>query len=342
MSLQSFVSEFLTFLEKREERLLSWGFYNIRWTAADIEADFPSEAPESLQQDWENFAAQGRTLTSVIQQMQQRNLLYLVPDAPSYYRTRFAEGVRLLANLRQMFKESDWATGPRLVSDIKLHLAPRQFPRRDHSAASVWQRLRPLCPPAQASLIERCFFALASQGGRAMTFSGFQVRAFEHIIQRYGSAGFTGSVISAGTGSGKTKAFYIPAFLRMAPELNSQPFTKLIAIYPRNVLLADQLREAIAEAEKLRPILVDAGLRPIRFGALLGYTPYRQWFEASVPKKFHWQRRGSGAVIPYLKSPTDGGRSDLVWRDEDRQAGRTCLYREGQAQPDVPSQVLAL
>jgi hypothetical protein len=38
MSLQSFVSEFLTFLEKLEERLLSWGFYNVRWLAADIEA----------------------------------------------------------------------------------------------------------------------------------------------------------------------------------------------------------------------------------------------------------------------------------------------------------------
>jgi hypothetical protein len=65
MSLQSIVSEFLTFLEKREERLLAWGFYNVRWTAADIETDFPAEAPSALQDAWQDLAAQGRTLRSV-------------------------------------------------------------------------------------------------------------------------------------------------------------------------------------------------------------------------------------------------------------------------------------
>lgn len=343
MPLQNFVSEFLTFLEKREERLISWGFYNVRWTAADIDAAFPVEAPEALRLAWDEFASQGRTIGSLIQQMRQRNLLYLVPDtSPDAYRTRFAEGVRLLANLRQMFKSDDWATGPRLVSDIKLHITPRQFPRRDQSATAVWERLRPRCPAPHVELMRQCFFALASRNGLPLAFSGFQLRAFEHILDRYGSSGFSGSVISAGTGSGKTKAFYLPAFLRMAPELDQQPFTKIIAIYPRNVLLADQLREAISEAEKLRPVLAQVGLRPIRFGALLGDTPYRQWFDAPVPKYFHWERRGGGAVIPYLKSPVDGGRSDLIWRDADRQAQRTCLYREGASEPDVASGILAL
>jgi len=343
MPLQNFVSEFLTFLEKREERLISWGFYNVRWTAADIDAAFPVEAPEVLQLAWQEFANQGRTLPSLIQQMRQRNLLYLVPDtSPDAYRTRFAEGVRLLANLRQMFKQEDWATGPRLVSDIKLHVTARQYPRRDLTADAVWERLQAKCPSGHIDLMRRCFFALADRGGSPMNFAGFQVRAFEHILERYGSAGFGGSVVCAGTGSGKTKAFYVPAYLRMAPELRSAPFTKVIAIYPRNVLLADQLREAIAEAEKLRPVLSAAGLRPIRFGALLGDTPFQRYFDAATPKHYHWKRRGNGTVIPYLKSPVDGGRSDLIWRDADRKAGRTCLYREGQTQPDVPSGVLAL
>jgi ATP-dependent helicase YprA (DUF1998 family) len=72
-------------------------------------------------------------------------------------------------------------------------------------------------------------------------------------LENYGGSGFSGSVVCAGTGSGKTKAFYVPAFLGIVPELGDEAFTKVIAIYPRNVLLADQLREAIAEAEKLRP-----------------------------------------------------------------------------------------
>jgi len=247
-----------------------------------------------------------------------------------------------LSSLRQMFKQDDWATGPRLVSDIKLHVTARQYPRRDQCATAVWERLIPRCPTSHVELMRQCFFALASRGSVSFSFAGFQVRAFEHILERYGSSGLSGSVVCAGTGSGKTKAFYVPAFLRMAPELNQPPFTKIIAIYPRNVLLADQLREAIAEAEKIRPVLIAAGLRPIRFGALLGDTPFKHYFDASTPKYYHWKRRGTGAIIPYLKSPVDGGRSDLIWRDEDRMVGRTCLYREGEAQPDVPSGVLAL
>jgi hypothetical protein len=343
MSVQAFVGEFLTFLEKREERLLSWGFYNVRWTIPEIEEAFSTEASAELQNRWTDFASQGYRIELLLLQMRQRNLIYQVPNADASYRTRFAEGVRLLASLRQMFKPDDWATGPRLVSDIKLKVSPRLYPRRDQSAESVWTRLQRHCPPAHAELMRQCFFALAArkEGGH-FSFSSFQVRAFEHILKSYGSPGFNGSVVCAGTGSGKTKAFYVPSFLRLAPALADAPYTKIIAIYPRNVLLADQLREAISEAEKLGPVLVANNLRPIRFGALLGDTPYSQWFNDPKPKYYHWSRRGPGTVIPYLKSPSDGGRNDLVWRDADRQAGRTCLYREGASQPDVSDGVLAI
>jgi len=343
MSLQAFVSEFLTFLEKREERLLSWGFYNVRWTIPEIEEAFSSEAPAELQSRWADLASQGHSIESLLLQMRQRSLIYQVPNAEASYRTRFAEGIRLLASLRQLFKADDWAAGPRLVSDIKLKISPRLYPRRDQIAESVWARLQPHCPPAHAELMRQCFFALAAkkEGGH-FSFSGFQLRAFEHIFKTYGSSGFNGSVVCAGTGSGKTKAFYVPAFLRIAPALAGAPFTKIIAIYPRNVLLADQLREAISEAEKLRPILIANGLRPVRFGALLGGTPYARWFDDANQQHYYWAKRGNAAVIPYLKSPADGGRSDLVWRDADRKAGRTCLYREGAAQPDVPDGALAI
>lgn len=343
MSLQAFIGEYLTFLEAREQRLLSWGFYNVRWTIEEIENAFLEEAPEALQNVWENFSHLGHTFTSLTLKMRQSNLLYSIPDEPDTYRTRFAEGVRLLANLRQMFKDSDWATGPRLVSDIKLQISPRLYPRRDQSAMSVWETLQPHCPPSCVDLMRQCFFALAAKGnGKHYNFSGFQVRAFVHIFKGYGNPAPGGSVVCAGTGSGKTKAFYIPTFLRIVQGLNRPAFTKVIAIYPRNVLLADQLREAISEAEKLRPILAENGLRPIRFGALLGDTPFSNWFDAAEQKGFYWKRHGNAAVIPYLKSPSDGGRNNLVWHDADRRAGRTTLYRVGAVEPDVADGVLAL
>ena len=343
MTIQAFAGEFLTFLEKREERLLSWGFHNVRWTISEIEEAFGAEAASDLQWRWEDLSTQGHTIKSLLLQMRQRNLIYQVPDSENSYRTRFAEGVRLLANLRQMFRVEDWATGPRLVSDIKLKISPRLYPRRDQRAESVWERLQSVCPPPHGDLMRQCFFALAArkEGGH-FSFSGFQFRAFERILKSYGDSGFHGSVVCAGTGSGKTKAFYVPAFLSIAANLRGESFTKIIAIYPRNVLLADQLREAISEAEKLRPVLLANGLRPIRFGALLGGTPYAQWFEDQKPKPYHWERRGTDAVIPYLKSPVDGGRSELVWRAADRENHRTCLYRKGATNPDVPDGVLAI
>lgn len=343
MKIQYFVGEFLTFLEKREERLLSWGFYNVSWTIEDINDAFDSEAPQSLQEAWKTFEVQGRSISSLIKKMQRQNLIYLVPDiSPDAYRTRFAEGLRLLFNLRQRFNSDDWSTGPRLVSDIKLHITPRQYPRRDLTAEAVWDRLKLKCPQGDVNLMKQCFDALSLRGDAKMEFSGFQLRAFENILENYRSKGFNGSVVSAGTGSGKTKAFYVPAYLGMAPELKDAPYTKIIAIYPRNVLLADQLREAISEAEKLRPVLKDAGLRPIRFGALLGDTPRASYFDAAVKKKWHWERSGSGAVIPYLKSLSDGGRHDLIWRDDDRKKGLTCLYREGGDTPEVPDGCLGV
>ena len=168
-------------------------------------------------------------------------------------------------------------------------------------------------------------------------------------MRQYFGKGINGSVISAGTGSGKTKAFYIPAFLGAITELHHDTrFTKIIAIYPRNVLLADQLREALSEAEKLRSVLAGFGLRPLTFGALLGDTPYQNWFKpdsnGKYPRqKYGWNRVSNGYVVPYLRSPKAPDQ-DLVWRDTDRMAGRTRLYRVSGAEtePDVPDKTLII
>src|SRR5439155_6940925 len=174
-----------------------------------------------------------------------------------------------------------WSVAPRLVSDIRIDLAPRCYPKRGFTAEECWRAMAPACPPETADLLRECFFAMAAKNQNEMlAFAGFQLRAFSNIFSAYGRAAAGGSVVSAGTGSGKTKAFYVPAFLRIVDDIAHRrpPFTKLIAIYPRNVLLADQLREALSEAAKLRPVLERHGLPPITFGALLGDTPYDEDF----------------------------------------------------------------
>jgi hypothetical protein len=353
MSVIGFVSEFLSFLEQQEARLLSWGFYNVSFSISEVEDLLEQEAPDSLLEAWQVLQGEGWTISTLVNAMESSNLLYRASLVEEVYRTRFAEGVRLLGRLRQIFKPQDWASGPKLVSDIKLHLAPRRYPRRDHSAADCWKDLDEIC--WRRELQKAAFDALTmGKDSQPLNFSRFQRQAFKNILSRYRGRGSTGSVISAGTGAGKTKAFYIPAFLgvmaELAPRQSQQQsaFTKIVAIYPRNVLLADQLREALSEASKLRPVIERFNLRPLTFGALLGTTAEERWFHPDSDGRYeaerrNWTRIGNGFVVPFIKSPIDPSQ-DLVWRDADRQRGMTALYRaDGSAQePDVPDGTLAL
>jgi hypothetical protein len=349
-TLEDFTAELLSFLETREQPLISWGFYDATFRAADIEQALADQAPEWLRQAWE-AVRENRTLAELLQRMEAAGLLHGVesddPEQPSH-RTRFAEGVRLIGRLRQRFNPrsaqlnfTDWAVAPRLVADVKMHLTPRRYPERNLTAAAALAGMTTQC--RTSPLQQEVFTALAGQ----VLFSGFQQRAFPHIFKRYTARGLSGSVVSAGTGAGKTKAFYVPAFMGIAGDLQREPFTKLIAIYPRNVLLADQLREALSEAGKLQPLLTRKKLRSITFAALLGETPMEFWFDKTDPQgllyavKYGWRKAADGFVVPFLKSPVVRG-ADLIWRDADRRAGRTCLYRAGADQPDVPDGQLLL
>lgn len=346
---RSFVSALLTFLEQQESRLLSWGFFNVSFDAAEVDSMIEQSAEPSLIERWQELQDDGWTTSSLLDEMEHNGLLYRVDANSDAYRTRFAEGVRLIAHLRQRFKPQDWATGPPLVSDIKLHLAPRRYPRRDQSASDCWRDLEGLT--WQRDLQRDAFDALSvGSNGVTLTFANFQRQAFKSILSAYNANGFGGSVISAGTGSGKTKGFYIPAFLGVVTEVppKNEPFTKVIAVYPRTVLLADQLREAVSEAMKLRPVLKKFGLRPITFGALLGATPEERQFNKDengeyAVERLGWTRTGNGFVVPFLKSP-HAPSHDLIWRDHDRLAGRTALYRSGgdSAGPDVTDGTMIL
>jgi hypothetical protein len=347
MDQSAFVAEFLGFLERREARLLSWGFYDVSFGAEEARAALEQEGSPELVAAWQEQAATWGPMTHVLGEMAYRRLLHAV--ARERYRTRFAETVRLLARLRQLFKYEDWSVGPGLVSDIKLELGPRLYPRTDQTLAACWDDLAPL---ASAPDLQRALFEELSRGraGAPLSFAAFQRRAFARILARYGRGGTTGTMVSAGTGAGKTKAFYVPALLGAAADLarDASPYTKIIAVYPRNVLLADQLREAISEAAKLRPTLAARGLRGLTFGALLGDTPWEYFFDKRGGGKFavesfrsSWKRVRDGFTVPFLKSP-NAADCALVWRHVDREAGVTALYREASGEPDVPDGVLRI
>ena len=143
-------------------------------------------------------------------------------------------------------------------------------------------------------------------------------------------------MICAGTGFGKTKSFYTPAFLGVVEDIekNAYPYTKVLAIYPRNVLLADQLSEAIAQAGLLTNLLEQKGLRKITFGALLGDTPY----EANRFAK-PWRTVGEvGHICQFIKSTKTEQKADLIWKRDDQANNIHQLFRMGKtgAELEIP------
>src|SRR5215216_1795578 len=160
MNLQHFVSEFLGFLEQWESRLLSWGFYDVAFSIEEIEDLIEAEGSKELVVAWRKLRREGWGVASLLDEMEHAGLLYQIDAGGEMYRTRFSEGVRLIARLRQMFSYKDWATGPGLVSDIKLYLAPRRYPKRDHTAEDCWSDLEPLC--SRGDLQRSAFDALAA------------------------------------------------------------------------------------------------------------------------------------------------------------------------------------
>lgn len=343
-----FISELLNFIEECEQRLQGWGFYDVAFDEADLDALIQSDASDGLREAWDSLVFDGLDLATVMKEMRRADLLYLVPDGSGRVRSRFAEGLRLMAHLRQRFSHQDWASGRRLVADLKLHLASRRYPAIGITVDTAWSGMAPYA--AQLAFQRRVFDALASRpSGGTFNFAGFQVRSFERIFRSYGADEQSGTVVCAGTGAGKTKAFYIPAFTAIAAELDvaTAPFTKVIAVYPRNVLLADQLREAIAEAGKLYPLLTGNGKRPITIGALLGDVPPQDQFELGDKSLFlkNWKHvHNKGWIVPFLRAPFDAARGELIWLDMDRRAGRTTLYRADalDGPPEIPDGVIQL
>ena len=320
------VGELLTKLERRESALMEWGFFDVVHTGDEIVELFSGD-PE-WGEAFQDLANGSEEL--FVDDLAEANLLYRVDDStPRRYRSRFAESVRLMARLRQRFRANDWAYAPELVSQVRLHLASRRFPVRDQSFDQVWQAVTPHC---WAHGLQRGVLQALMCNPRSLRLAAFQVRAIVRVLTHYRGMGEPcGTVVTAGTGGGKTKSFYIPALMGIAADVKQDPMpvTRVLALYPRNVLLADQFAEATAQASIINAL----GLlnRPLRVGALISEVPFTAEFETD--RRNQWALRNwafaqhqTGRLVPHLRHPGSG--ESLVWTDADRRAGRTVLRRD--------------
>ena len=316
-NLDKLANEVLTLIEMEESRLLSWGFMR---THSDLMVELPGllDRLSSVGRDvWAEAKARGVTPDQIITNLIERRLVF---ENQGRHRSRFAEAVRLLFLLRQLMPGSDWQASPRLVSDLRLHLQRRRYPRRDVPATELLKAFED--HNVDEITLRAADVILRDRNGTPLALARFQLDAAVRVIGALRDRGDSGLVIGAGTGAGKTKAFYVPALAHIAAEQADMTTPKVIAIYPRIELLKDQIAEAFSEARKLDGLLAQCGREAIVVGAYYGDTPVSaERLLSSEPRRGQgWDRTRArdGWIFPMMPCPNCSG--DLIWRRSDVQA----------------------
>lgn len=314
------IPELLDRLEDRELRLLSWGVVDGFLSQTDVELAIE----EQLAADVRSGERELHTVEAYLDALIDRCLLWRVPAPTPRYRTRLGETLRLLRLLRQLWPPRDesvpywWRNSAPLVADYRLRVAPRRYPRRSVAVDDAVEMLKDV-PAWNSELVD--LFARIVRGSKL---ADFQVRATRSVLGALSNPRASARIVTAGTGSGKTLGFYLPALLDIAATIGEQrvgPHT--IALYPRNELLRDQAREALKTVTRLW-VVGDVEGRPIRIGVLYGDTP---WDATGIVSNrwSRWQAHGKGLECPYFSCPDDSCMGKLVWSERDMRRGNEQL-----------------
>ena len=316
---EGFLAAVLDLIEEREVKLLAWGIVDGVFSTDELRDLIDSLINKAVDVGMDSFLSSD----AVLQEMMHRKWLAEVPlnGGEKGYRSRMGETVRLLQRLRQQFPKhagpTGWQSAPSLVSDFRFLRRQRRYPARDTPVDNALALIRAAAPsPALGSAIR----AMLVQPGRTMMLSGFQVRATERILRSIEERLELATIVCAGTGSGKTMAFYLPAlasvYRHLLTEKPNEPWVKVVALYPRTELLKDQLREVMQRSRALRANMPESERMKIRVGAIYGDTP--------VAARFcDWRKIGDDCVCPTLDCMDCGG--ELRWQNQDLKLGRERL-----------------
>ena len=278
-------------LESRELPLLTWGV-----TDGAFDEDEILGLLESLRADADP--------EDLLEQLLETGLVFQRGLLGNKLRTRMAETVRLARHLRQWFHgpRSDWRTAKTLVSDMRFLSRPRVVPVRDIDQDELSSRLSADLNERWTPSHEAALRAILK--GRSV--SEFQARATERLLNSVGSRG--GTCITAGTGAGKTLAFYLPALSHALSVPGPTGVPRIVAIYPRVELLRDQLGGILDLVAGLEAR--DVG-RP-RVGVLYGATP-RDRRDAQSNRQRGWRSTPDGLTSPIVACLKDGCAGELIW-----------------------------
>lgn len=312
-------------LEALEARCLVWGLIDNALSRDEVMA-----ALHRVLDNQNNAAIKNdpncsiQTARDLCDLLVERKMLFQVPfvgDQELRWRTRMAEGVRLIAQLRQLFpKHSNdkWAEASTLVADYRFLRRPRRYPRRDLTGPSVYSNLS---ESVQSQLLLEALKTWLDRMDKGGGLAQFQVRSTERILAGLEARNCTGTLVSAGTGSGKTLAFYLPALSWLAAQRVQSPGAKgvrVLALYPRNELLKDQLAEVYDQCNKFSGWIKRHGGRPLRVGVLYGDTPTKV---SKALDKRSWPYHPEGKRVPFFNCPEDSQHGEMLLRRDDANKG---------------------
>ncbi|MXW98265.1 MAG: DEAD/DEAH box helicase [Acidimicrobiaceae bacterium] len=287
-------------LEARELPLLSWGVTSGAYGEVELLDLLASVRPEDEPED-------------LLERLLASGLVFERGVAGNQFRTRMAETVRLARHLRQWFHgpRSDWRSAKTLVSDMRFLSRPRVVPVRQVDERELIARLRANLSETWTAAHEENLKAVL--GGQSL--SEFQVRATARLLGSVGSRG--GTCITAGTGAGKTLAFYLPALTHALSVPAPAGIPRIVAIYPRIELLRDQLAAILKSVTNLEAS--DVG--HLQVGVLYKEAPKNQ-NDARQDQRKGWTATAEGLISPIVSCPRDGCSGKLLWPNSEKEGRR--------------------
>lgn len=306
----------LTGIELREARLLAWGAVGAEWQRDELTA---------LLDDYCDGDGSGDTLLDDMVE-----LAVVVETPGGGYRSRSAETIRLLATMRQAFRNEAIMQGRPLVLDYRFLQRPRRRPRREVSAASFIESVADRVGVSGRRVLDRLTPPMVST---------FQVDSAKGVLDALSASEPTGVVVTAGTGSGKTLSFYLPMIAWIADQAPGRlGETVVLSLYPRVELLKDQLRTLVTYALGLRESGISSA--NLSLAAWFGPTP-KSAFHIRQGWESDWRRTSTGFICPFLRCPTDECEGDLVWPHAEIQADAE-LLRCTNCGLEIPGSLLRL
>jgi hypothetical protein len=290
-------STILSHVEKRELTLLGWGIVDGYLGEAEL-----LELIENAEPDLDA----GEVLDELVD-LCLIDRFGLLEHNEFRYRSRMAETVRLASGLRQWFHGKSWQDAKPLVSDFRFLSQPRLVPDRTEFNLEALMEFvekrngRPM-PTNCKEVLDRIL------SGR--TVSAFQARSTARMLGEVGG-GPKGTCITAGTGAGKTLAFYLGVLGHLA-STPSTGSSRLIALYPRIELLRDQVATLLVSLKNLGHSTENA----LTVGVLYGEVP-RDRRSAEYGKYQKWVKRNDGLECPIVGCLKESCNGKLIWLNED-------------------------